>query len=574
MFSNLLMSMVNIASAVPDSDSYKDEQQNIGVWQFSLLGADEGFEEEVLLTTLEERVRQAILPLLQQHTELHLVTPENLQIAGPLPTSNRILETSRALGLNYVVAGTVTLGTSSTCILKLYHVDTGILLQQQSIDVSNKTDILREVPPIIDELMLPLLRKDNQHASNVLVNFDVTPRENTLLFVDGKVQCQSLPCTIKTKEGNHNIQFHNPYYDMWAKDLYLEPTSEIHTKLTPSFGQLTVTSAPSGIQFEIDGVSMGKTPLDKHRIEKGEHEISILDPCYMGKDQNFTISNNENERIKLNATTRLAGLDVYLENPTQEAKVYVDNEYMGKTPLSVQVSMCSQTLRVENSYGIHESSLSLRESEIEKRTVKLNKHPKHQRTKKHSEKPSRQKQYRERSHSRRFNPNHSLWSTYTVNYGLESEEFRLSLVTVQIKNGWNESFIAPILPAWRAQLLDYSITGNSHQLFPIGLGYGLDFEFGLIQPYYQWHWLSIHELSDISDSEDLLTETTWTPNMHKVGVDFLLNHNPFDRGFQHNGGTLQIQSSYVYCDGGEDEFCTEELYIGASLYLLSGRWGF
>ena len=96
----------------------------------------------------------------------------------------------------------------------------------------------------------------------------------------------------------------------------------------------------------------------------------------------------------------------------------------------------------------------------------------------------------------------------------------------------------------------------------------------MIQPYYEWHWLSIHELTDISEGEDLLTETTVTPHMHKVGLDFMLDHSPFSGGSQQYGGTLQIQSSYTYCHNGDDEFCNEELYVGASLYLLRGRWGF
>ena len=81
-------------------------------------------------------------------------------------------------------------------------------------------------------------------------------------------------------------------------------------------------------------------------------------------------------------------------------------------------------------------------------------------------------------------------------------------------------------------------------------------------------------LTDISEGEDFLTETTVTPHMHKVGLDFMLDHSPFSGGSQQYGGTLQLQSSYTYCHNGEDEFCKEDLYIGASLFMLKGRWGF
>ncbi len=560
--------------------AWAEGPHNIGVWEFSIVGNKTNtHENQVLTTTLAERVRQEVLPLTRQHG-LHLVTPENLSFEGSLPTNGRILETSKALGLDYVILGSISQGRQTNCILKLYHVDTGILLQQQSIDVTQARDLLRETPPLIDDLMLPLLHQDNQQAPNIIVNFDAEPREDTLLFIDGKVQCKTLPCAQKLRKGNHNIQFHNPYYERWNKDLYLEPSIETYAKLKPSFGQLTVVSTPPGLRFELNGVSMGATPLDKHRIEKGKHEISILDPCYMGRDQEFTIANNENEKIRLTAVPRLAGLDVYLENPTQIAKVYVDDEFLGKTPLSTQVPMCSKELRVENNDGYAVRQLSLIESEVEKYTIQLQKHrSKSKRTKSTASNNRRtsstqSRPSRKRTHSRRFNPTHSLWSTYTVQYGLENEDWRIALGTMQIKNGNNESFIAPLLPGWRFQVLDYSVSHNPHHLFPIGVGYAFDFELGLVQPYYQWQWLSINDLSNIQHRQDLWTETTTTIGNHKIGVDFLLNHEPFKNDTHHQGGTLQLQSSYIYCSAGTSDWCQEEVYVGASLYLSSGRWGF
>ena len=99
--------------------------------------------------------------------------------------------------------------------------------------------------------LVPILQTNNQSALSIIASFEAIPREDTLLFVDGKVRCQSLPCSLKIKEGNHNIQFHNPYYEIWAKDLYLEPNADVTTRLKPNFGLLTVDSEPSGIQLRL-----------------------------------------------------------------------------------------------------------------------------------------------------------------------------------------------------------------------------------------------------------------------------------------------------------------------------------
>ena len=109
----------------------------------------------------------------------------------------------------------------------------------------------------------------------------------------------------------------------------------------------------------------------------------------------------------------------------------------------------------------------------------------------------------------------------------------------------------------------------------MGVGYALDIELGLLQPYYQWQWLSVPNLRSIQQADDLLYETTFTPNRHKVGLDFILNKEPFkdiSRSKQKTGGTFQSQVSYLICMDKEDLSCKEDLYVGLSLFLQAGRW--
>lgn len=583
----ILSSLMSLGHAItPASDAVFiapiGQTETLGVLQFSV-STDRGYrggDSSLLQSSLEERTRQEVLPLLQQHTDIQLITPENLNISGNLPVGGRILDTSKALGLTYVVTGNILLDDDAEIILKLYHVDTGVLLQQKSVRSGSPDGLLYEVPPMLDDLLLPLLNTSkNNNASNVLVSFSATPRENTLLFVDGKVLCQDLPCTRKVQEGSHNVQFHNPYYEVWAADEYLTSGVEVDASLKASFGHVTVTSDPTGIQLQIDGVSMGKTPLTKHRIEQGEHKVSVLDPCYTAKETHFTIQNNRTERVNIDGITRQAGIDVYLENPSQKAKVYVDGQYLGDTPLSTSVPMCSQEIKVANNYGEYVGELSLRESEVEKLVVRLSKTKKKRRSESTAATAplSNHESFWERrkSRSRRFNPTHSTWTTYTVNYGMDHGDFRLGLGSFQVKNGANESFIAPLLPALRGQFLDYSITSyQGHHLLPFGIGYALDLEVGLIQPYYQWQWLTYTDLSTIDTWGDFYDEGIYTPDNHKIGVDFMLNNNPLQRRSHIQGGTLQAQVAYTYCAQGETDLCRDDLFIGASLYLMSGSWGF
>ena len=72
-----------------------------------------------------------------------------------------------------------------------------------------------------------------------------------------------------------------------------------------------------------------------------------------------------------------------------------------------------------------------------------------------------------------------------------------------------------------------------------------------------------------------LTETTFTPNRHKVGLDFILNKEPFkdiSRSKQKVGGTFQANVSYLMCLDEEDTSCNEDIYAGVSIFLQAGRW--
>ena len=45
--------------------------------------------------------------------------------------------------------------------------------------------------------------------------------------------------------------------------------------------------------------------------------------------------------------------------------------------------------------------------------------------------------------TKRFNPTHITWSTYTIQYGFETQELSIGIIGGQFKSGWNQSFYHP-----------------------------------------------------------------------------------------------------------------------------------
>ncbi|MBI4615174.1 MAG: PQQ-binding-like beta-propeller repeat protein [Planctomycetes bacterium] len=59
--------------------------------------------------------------------------------------------------------------------------------------------------------------------------------------------------------------------------VHLEPgeRERIHFTLVPSTGYLSIVSDPSGASVRIDGQDAGRTPVEKHPLEEGEHEVLV-----------------------------------------------------------------------------------------------------------------------------------------------------------------------------------------------------------------------------------------------------------------------------------------------------------
>ena len=75
------------------------------------------------------------------------------------------------------------------------------------------------------------------------------------------------------------------------------------------------------------------------------------------------------------------------------------------------------------------------------------------------------------------------------------------------------------LPGVRGQVVDYSIGPiRNHYLFPMGLGY-IGYRSVFFNPIISGSGFPFPILPDIQQAGDLLTETTFTPNRHKVGLD-------------------------------------------------------
>ncbi len=116
---------------------------------------------------------------------------------------------------------------------------------------------------------------------------------------------------------------------------------------TPINGRVTINSTPIGAKIKIDGKEMGETPNLISPILIGEHTLTLEKAGYGTVTKKFTV--NENEQTDLEIQLSSSHIVSILSNETG-ASVYIDNQYIGKTPLHDQtVTIGKHSIIIEKS---------------------------------------------------------------------------------------------------------------------------------------------------------------------------------------------------------------------------------
>ncbi|WP_297510514.1 PEGA domain-containing protein [Thermococcus sp.] len=98
------------------------------------------------------------------------------------------------------------------------------------------------------------------------------------------------PLTLNLTARTYEVKLTLSDYMEYTTVITLKPGEEktLNVSLTPAFGYLTLTSDPEGAAVFIDGKQAGTTPLEKHKLPAGQHQIVVKKHRYT--EENFTIT--------------------------------------------------------------------------------------------------------------------------------------------------------------------------------------------------------------------------------------------------------------------------------------------
>jgi archaellum component FlaG (FlaF/FlaG flagellin family) len=171
---------------------------------------------------------------------------------------------------------------------------------------------------------------------------------NAEVLIDGAVQGRTPLLLTSLPLGRHRLRFSLPGYQ--PKEIEVELADRVPRRvavdLTADSGTLVVTAEPEGAEVLVNGISRGEAPCRVERIPEGDATVEVRAPGHRTFRQEVRLAAGEildvHARLEpLPATLRVVSIP-------DGARVYLDNEFRGETPLTIEnIHEGEHRLRVE-----------------------------------------------------------------------------------------------------------------------------------------------------------------------------------------------------------------------------------
>jgi hypothetical protein len=164
------------------------------------------------------------------------------------------------------------------------------------------------------------------------------------VLLDGITTGTTTPTIIENVvSGFHIVLLRVTGYQNYTQSVVVSDnaTSNVSATLTastPSPNSIYIYSNPSGATVYINNNLQGHTPLTLGSVPDGNYHIVIQYTGYSDWSQNITVNNNvQTVNATLTAISATNG-SIVLESDPSNAAVYLNTEYKGKTPITLNIS--------------------------------------------------------------------------------------------------------------------------------------------------------------------------------------------------------------------------------------------
>lgn len=210
-------------------------------------------------------------------------------------------------------------------------------------------------------------------GEETIVKFSSEP-SGAVVIADGKIICQSTPCSKMLTQGNHEIEMQKENYVPLSQKQEIKEGKPVKYTLEPDFAWLSV-SGNHPVSLKLDGADIGEIPIKDKVISTGNHKIEHTDSCFYDLGETFTVKRGEKKKIDFKLEHKESAIKVYAQDEKGNdlsADVFVDDKKVGKAPGTFKVPFCSKNLVVKNSDSKYSQELSLKERSVQTVHATLN----------------------------------------------------------------------------------------------------------------------------------------------------------------------------------------------------------
>ncbi len=263
------------------------------------------------------------------------------------------VETGRHIGADLVVSGEVVkLGSKLRLTMNAYDTASGRLLRTAEAASADVDGLIERLPGACRTLFggsrtaRPARRPSDQRFGEQpagtwelpvrpehTVRFETIP-PGASVYVDDVYLCET-PCSRAVGEGRRRLLMKRPRYEPADEPLEVQQDETVERELRPVFGWLTARSEPSGLAVHVDGKAVGTTPLVRHEVDPGRHEVLVTDPRYYDSGMRVEVARAEEKTVEVTLTPRQGGLRVRLvdgRGNDHSLPVTLDGGVVGNTP--------------------------------------------------------------------------------------------------------------------------------------------------------------------------------------------------------------------------------------------------
>jgi len=179
------------------------------------------------------------------------------------------------------------------------------------------------------------------------VYIEVDP-DNAEIDIKGGLHIQLVDRYLMTR-GNYRIAIQSPRYYPLEQDLKIgqEQNQQYSYQLQPLPGHLQIHTVPANnVQVWVDNELRGEAPLLVRNLGQGTHALELVADRYLPYSETVDIQGLDKEQ-QLNVRLIPAWGDVSFSTQPAGADVFVDNENIGRTPVTSGILQGDHNIRIK-----------------------------------------------------------------------------------------------------------------------------------------------------------------------------------------------------------------------------------